>query len=1022
VTLGSKTRTGVGRMSRCDQLKSNKETILIGEIGGLLHDIGKVHPSFIKLHARDCGDTGLPHHARGIDDILSSRLINYLKNDRLKVKLGKADEKSVYDFIREHHPERDKEVKSVLLEYLMSCDRKDSADDKGIVRRKQSIKNTVISSPFGSPKEVINLDSLQKRFDELDNQLGDMVERYINHGMDLIELRNAIRDFLKSAFSHALGETRIPANDVTLWDHSFSTASLFKSTLAGKVLGEEPKNRWRLFGIIWNGREFIKRGRKIADIQKRSEIIQEIKFGLIKKFEIAFPIGNALYEDINGIYFSFPGLELPKAKKLAEQCAQKALKVIYEKSDNELWPFFTLSKASSSLTIIAGELKFAAQKRKVPRMTPVLFVEGSEEHFFNNSQLEPSEAGQGICPTCRLRPKDEEGERVECSVCWKRRRGRLGGWLDGRKDTIWIEEAADKNNRIALLSFDFNLEKWLDGTLIGTVCSQTFEDWLSKEEKNVLRALVGLKKILSEQITDVNEALESMKKAKDPSKVKDRIEEKMKDRATLEQRKRELEFDLEPNWKTAYKILDAFFKGKDSKDEREKNRAVDLLRSFFEEKFIDEKNFEEHLNNIKKRLGEDKLTKETLAAHLFTQNPSPARLYRIWREAEEFFNLVGEEIKKRFCADCWKRIGFSLDPDAAEKYGLEKNTPYIIGIDDLDPDPLLVLHTEKGNFYTIESLEKFKYDSKAGGEAIKEALGKGICYLALEDEPQNNLLNDEIVSISQEPIVEEYYPFIEINKSPLSLSLIVPACDSMKIAELVVDLYSKQFKNVVGKLPLNIKLLVTNRKFPLYVLLDAESRMLEGDEFKKQTLMNPWWDVSGTSTDKYYCCYPDKIKARYTLDDIAPVSRGKIFSLFPGYFDFELLIGTADRYNIAYKDDGKRADEDYRIFTGRPYYSYQIAELRELWELLSQNLSISQIYFIEDMLTLKLREWRKVRRGNKESLLKNFAEATLKDAFSEKWECLREESKNFLICSSVNGMLLDAVNLFGHVIKEKEVD
>ena len=34
---------------------------------------------------------------------------------------------------------------------------------------------------------------------------------------------------------------------------------------------------------------------------------------------------------------------------------------------------------------------------------------------------------------------------------------------------------------------------------------------------------------------------------------------------------------------------------------------------------------------------------------------------------------------------------------------------------------------------------------------------------------------------------------------------------------------------------------------------------------------------------------------------------------------------------------------------------YQIAELRELWELLSQNLSISQIYFIEDMLTLKLR-------------------------------------------------------------------
>ena len=93
-----------------------------------------------------------------------------------------------------------------------------------------------------------------------------------------------------------------------------------------------------------------------------------------------------------------------------------------------------------------------------------------------------------------------------------------------------------------------------------------------------------------------------------------------------------------------------------------KNRAVDLLRSFFEEKFIDEKNFEEHLNNIKKRLGEDKLTKETLAAHLFTQNPSPARLYRIWREAEEFFNLVGEEIKRGFALTAGKESDFLWIP------------------------------------------------------------------------------------------------------------------------------------------------------------------------------------------------------------------------------------------------------------------------------------------------------------------------------------------------------------------------
>lgn len=1020
-------RMGGKKMSCCDNLKknSNKEAILIGEVGALLHDIGKAHPSFIKKHAVDCGKSGLPHHARGIGDILSPRLLGCLKNDRLKVKLsnkGKADEKTVYDFICFHHPERDEEVKSVLLECLISCDRKDTADDKGIVRRKQSVENTVISSPFGSPKEVIDLDLLQERFNKLDNDLSEVVERYISC-MDLIEFRNSVMRILRDTFSHALGETRIPANDVTLWDHSYSTASLFKSALAGKVIGEEPTGRWRLFGVNWNGWEFLERGRKIAEIQRRSEIIEEIKIELRKQFEDELPVGNAVYEDTNGIYFTFPGVDLPKAKELAEECAREALKVIYRKSDDELWPFFTLSKAAGALTIIAGELKFAAQKRKVPRMTPVLFVEDREEEFFENPPIKAPEVGQDICPICRLRPKDEGGGRIECNVCRERRRGRLSGWLDSRKDTIWIEEAADKNNRIALLTLSFNLEKWLDGTLIGTVCSQTFEDWLSKDEKDKLsKVLDNLKEILKEQIEKVNKALEGMKQAKDPSKVRKSIEEKMKVREAIERRKKELEFDLEPSKDTVYRILDTFFKAKDSKEEREKKCAVELLKTFFEENIgLNVNNLEERLNNIKERSGEDELTKEILAAQLFTQNPSPARLYRVWREAEEFFNLVGEEIKKRIYADCWKRIGFSVDPAAAEKYDLRKNTPYILRINGLEPETLLVLHTENGNFYTIESLEKYKYNSKIGEEAVIEALGEGLCYLALEDKPQKNLLEAETVSISKETAVEEYYPFIEINKSPLSLCLIVPASDSVKIAELAVDLYGKKFENAVGKLPLSVKLLVANRKFPLYVLLDAESRMLEGDEFKKQTLMNPWWNVAGSRVDEHYGFYPVKLRNRYTLDDISPASRGKIFALFPGYFDFDLLLGTVDRYSIAYKGDGERENEGYRLFSGRPYYFYQIAELRELWELLSQNLSASQIHFIEEVLTLKLWEWRKVERGNKQSLFKKFAEATLRDAFGEKWESLREETRHFLVYSAVNGLLLDAVSLFGHVIKEKEV-
>jgi hypothetical protein len=174
--------------------------------------------------------------------------------------------------------------------------------------------------------------------------------------------------------------------------------------------------------------------------------------------------------------------------------------------------------------------------------------------------------------------------------------------------------------------------------------------------------------------------------------------------------------------------------------------------------------------------------------------------------------------------------------------------------------------------------------------------------------------------------------------------------------------------------------------------------------------------------DRYYGFYPIKsIKEneKYTLDDLSPISKGKIFRLYPGYFDFDLLLGTTDRYNIYYKGR-KREGEDYKLFTGRPYYFYQISEILELWDVLS-NLPSSQINFIEEILTSKLREWRNVEDGNKRNIFRGFAEATLKDAFGDKWNGLREETRFFLVNSALNGLLLDTIILFRHVIK-KEVN
>lgn len=980
-------------MGNClSEIKNNRETILIGEIGALLHDIGKCHPNFIKSKSIEI--TASDIHAQ-IDKFLDSTLLNLIKSKKFEINVD-SQSTNIYKLITQHHEKSERKLDNIV-KILKRCDGKDSADDKGIVRRKQPIENTILSSPFGYPKEKIDLDCFQKRFDDLQDNLSRLFKNYISGTIDITCFRESLINNLKTAFSHALGETRIPANDVTLWDHSYSTASLFKSVLAAMTCGANPNPqnlKWRIFGICWDGLNFINKGRKIAEIQARSEIVENIKKELKRKFEDEIPIGNVVYEDTNGIYFTFPDLA-DESKDLAEECAKIALEVVYIESKNELWPFFTLSIASGTLTIIADELKFAFEKRKIPKMTPTLFVEGKEECFFENPETATSVEGQDVCPICMIRPKDTKKER--CDICEERRKGRLLQWLLNRQDTIWIDEVADKNNRIALISLNFYLDKWLDGTMIRTIHSQSFEDWFyGKKRKKENNKWVTKTTIQLLRDAGINET-------------------------------------IKPDKETVYFLADEVLKNLN----KNKERAAKILDTFFQDVNITKNRLDQHIKNIEERINAGGLTKENLATYLFTQNQSPARLYRIWQETDEFFDLVISEVRNKIYGNKWRRIKFSVNYSNLKsklKQGIriEERTPYIVQIDNLEPQKLLVFHNENGGFYTIESLGKFKFNNKIGEEAVKEALKQGFKYLAPEDNPDKNILEElndtQKIKPDENSIeTEEYYPLIEINKSPLSLRLIVPALDSIKIIELITKFYDERFKKVLGKLPLNVKLLMTKRKFPLYILLDAENRMLEGEEFTKQIRMNPWWNVDGMRNDRYYGFYPIKPVERknmyniYTLYDLLSISKGKIFYLYLGYFDFDLLLGTTDRYNIYYKG-GKREREDYKLFTGRPYYFHQISEILELWDVLSANISSSQINFIEEMLTSKLREWRNVEDKSKQNVLRKFAEATLKDAFGDKWNRLRDETRFFLVNSALNGLLLDTIILFRHIIKIKEVD
>src|SRR5207302_1037503 len=141
----------------------------------------------------------------------------------------------------------------------------------------------------------------------------------------------------------ALGETRQPVNDVTLWAQSHGVASLYKPILAALAMGLDPcpmtngsfdysNVTWRLFGIGWNGRSFVERGRRPGDILKRQDILGEIITEVQQRIEVSQPIGNRFYRDLNGVFFTFPGIEDGAAAELARQLAPELVGIVRELS------------------------------------------------------------------------------------------------------------------------------------------------------------------------------------------------------------------------------------------------------------------------------------------------------------------------------------------------------------------------------------------------------------------------------------------------------------------------------------------------------------------------------------------------------------------------------------------------------------------------------------------------------------------------------------------------------------------
>ena len=157
-------------------------------------------------------------------------------------------------------------------------------------------QDVLISSPFGC--ESVKLTNLDDRLTSLP--------------FDKLLSRAVFEPKAQEAFTFALGDTRRPINEVTLWDWSSTVAALYKAALAGALLGYKPEPadiRWRLLSVRVDSAAFLGNVVHISDLLARRELLANGFERVRKLLEEEYPCATCIYQDENASIYVVPNLD-----------------------------------------------------------------------------------------------------------------------------------------------------------------------------------------------------------------------------------------------------------------------------------------------------------------------------------------------------------------------------------------------------------------------------------------------------------------------------------------------------------------------------------------------------------------------------------------------------------------------------------------------------------------------------------------------------------------------------------------
>lgn len=345
------------------------------------------------------------------------------------------------------------------------------------VKIQPSKNNTFSCTAFGfEDQSILTRVNLKTVRDSLVNNIYPIVDFIKNNPSKLDEpywqenYPKVVEEFSK-AYKFTVGDTQRPVNDVTLWDATSLASTLFKSALVKTILEgwSEPIDsqnkqsiiKWKILRINLDVLAIMAKGIKIGDILSYRQAVDDSLSECKKIIEVKYCLGNEIYRDESGVYFSFPDVD---ASALGFQNDLiKELRYAIQKIEPEFSPNIKISGSISDFKDLTSQRVLAEKGIVYPYEKGILSqnISGLWTNAQQNSE---------ICPICRLRPMKENSEG--CKHCLKTRVSRAESWIKKPKQTIWLDEVSDHNDRVALLVGSFGLTDWLNGKLISTMAKK----------------------------------------------------------------------------------------------------------------------------------------------------------------------------------------------------------------------------------------------------------------------------------------------------------------------------------------------------------------------------------------------------------------------------------------------------------------------------------------------------------------------------------------------------------------------